>query len=45
MQTTGRKNKSTMDNIIINVIIEKQRQSHKNTYLCYADAEKCFEKL
>ena len=45
MQTTGRKNKSTMDNIIINVIIEKQRQSHKNTYLFYADAEKCFEKL
>ena len=45
MQTTGRKNKSIMDNIIINVIIEKQRLSHKNTYLFYTDAEKCFEKL
>ena len=35
-----------MDNIIIiNAIIEKQRQSHKNTYLFFADAEKCFDKL
>ena len=34
MQTAGKKNRSTMDNIIItNAIIEKQRQSHKNTYL------------
>ena len=30
-----------MDNIIIiNAIIEKQRQSYKNTYLFFADAEK-----
>ena len=35
-----------MDNIIIiNAIIEKQRQSHKNTYLLFADSEKCFDKL
>ena len=31
--------------IIINAIIEKQRQSHKNTYVFFADAEKCFDKL
>ena len=45
MQTAGKKNRSTMDNIIINAIIEKQRESHKNTYLLFADAEKCFDKL
>ena len=46
MQTAGKKNRSTIDNIIItNAIIEKQRQSHKNTYLFFADAEKCFDKL
>ena len=32
MQTVGKKNRPTMDNIIImNAIIEKQRQDHKNT--------------
>ena len=46
MQTAGKKNRSTMVNIIIiNATIEKQRQSHKNTYLFFADAEKCFNKL
>ena len=46
MQTAGKKNRSTMDNIIIiNAVTEKQRQSHKNTYLFFADAEKCFGKL
>ena len=46
MQTAGKKNRSTMDNIIItNAKIEKQRQSHKNIYIFYADAEKCFGKL
>ena len=46
MHTAGTKNRSTMDNIIIiNAIIEKQRQSHKNTYIFFADAEKCFDKL
>ena len=46
MQTEGKKNRSTMDNIIImNAIIEKQRQSYKNTYLFFAEAEKCSDKL
>ena len=46
MQTAGTKNRSTMDNIIlINAIIKKQRQGHKNTHLLFADAEKCFDKL
>ena len=46
MQTAGKKNRSTMGNIIIiNAVTEKQRQSHKNTYLFFADAEKCFGKL
>ena len=46
IQTAGKKNRSTMDNIIIiNAVTEKQRQSHKNTYLFFADAEKCFDKL
>ena len=46
MQTAGKKHRSTIDNLIImNAIIEKQRQDNKNTYILYADAEKCFEKL
>ena len=46
MQSAGKKNRSTKDNIIImNTIIEKQRQDNKNTYILYADAEKCFDKL
>ena len=46
MKTAGKKNRSTMNNVtIINAIIEKQRQNHKNTYLFFADAEKCFYKL
>ena len=46
MQPAGKKNRSIMANIIIiNAITEKQRQSHKNTYLFFADAEKCFNKL
>ena len=45
MQTAGKKSRSTTDNInIINAIIEKQIQNHKNTYLFFADAEKCFDK-
>ena len=43
MQTAVNKSRSTMDNIIVmNAIIEKQRQDHKNIYIFYADAEKCF---
>ena len=36
MQTAGKKNRSTMDNIItINAVIEKQRQSQTNTFFCW----------
>ena len=46
MQTAGKKNRSAVDNlIIINAIIEKQRQDHDNTYIFYADVKKCFDKL
>ena len=46
MQTAGKKNRSTIDNLIImNAIIEKQRLEHKTTYILFADAEKCFDKL
>ena len=39
MQTAGKKNRSTIDNlIIIKAIIEKQRQDHKKTYILFADA-------
>ena len=41
MQTAGRKNRATIDILIImNAINEKQRQDHKNTYIFYADAKK-----
>ena len=46
MQTAAKKNRSTSDNLIImNAIIERQREEKKNTYIFYADAEKCFDKL
>ena len=46
MQTNGKKNRSAIDNLIImNAIIEKQRQDNENTYILYADAEKSFAKL
>ena len=46
MQIAGKVNRSTIDNlIIINLIIEKQRQDNKDTYILYADAEKYFDKL
>ena len=46
IQTAGKKNRSTIDNqIIMSAIIEKQRHDYKNTYILYADAEKCFDKL
>ena len=45
IQTTCRKQRSTMDNmLIVSSIIEKTRQK-QNTYLMYADAVKCFDKL
>ena len=46
MQTAGRKQSSTMNNIlIVSSIIEKRRQEKQNTYLMCADAAKCFDKL
>lgn len=36
MQTTGKKNRSTMGNLLITtVIIETQKQDHKNVYMLY----------
>ena len=46
MQTAGRKDRSAMDNLIImNTIIENQRTQKLNTYVFFADAVKCFDKL
>ena len=46
MQTTRKKNRSTMDNLIImSAIIEKQRQDYKNTCILYTGAEKCYDKV
>ena len=46
MQTAGRKQRSTVDNLIIlNSIIENQRQNKNKPYLFFADAKKCFDKL
>ena len=46
MQATGRKGKWAMDNLIImNTIIENQRAQKLNTYMFFADATKCFDKL
>ena len=43
MQTAGRKQRSTVDNLIIlNSIIENQRQNKNKTYLFFADAKKMF---
>ena len=44
MQTAGKKNRSTIDNLIILNAI-KEKQDNKNTYIFYADAEKYFNKL
>ena len=46
MQVAGRKERSAMDNLIImNTIIENQRAQKLNTYIFFADAFKCFDKL
>ena len=46
MQCAGRKDRSPLDHIItLNAIIEKQRSEKKPTYILFADAEKCFDKL
>ena len=46
MQTAGRNQSSTMNNIlIVSSIPEKGRQEKQNTYLMCADAVKCFNRL
>ena len=46
MQVAGRKERSAMDNLILmNTIIENQRAQKLNTYIFFADAVKCFDKL
>ena len=46
MQAPGRKERSAMDNLVImNIIIENQRAQKLNTYIFFADAVKCFDKL
>ena len=46
MQAAGRKQRSAVDNLIIlNSIIENQRQYKNKTYIFFADAKKCFDKL
>ena len=45
MQTAGRKQTLTVDNLIILNITENQRQNKNKTFLFFADAKKCFDKL
>ena len=40
MQTAGMKTRSTMDNVIWSQNVKRSQ----NTYLIFADAEKCFDK-
>ena len=46
MQAAGRKERSAIDNLrIVNTITENQRAQKLNTYIFFADAVKCFDKL
>ena len=46
MQTVGWKQRSTVDNLIIlNPIIQNQRQNKNKICLFFVDAKKCFDKL
>ena len=46
MQTAERKQRSSVDNLLIlNSVIENQRQNKNRTYLFFANAKKCFNKL
>lgn len=45
MQVVEKKNRSTVNRIIINTITKKQRLENKNTYTLYADPKKCFDKM
>ena len=45
-QNGGRKNRSTKDNwLALMAIMDKNKRLGKNTYMIFADAEKCFDKL
>ena len=46
MQRAGRKNSSPIDHIVtLNATIENQRVKQEHTYVLFADAEKCFDRL
>ena len=48
MQTAGRKQRSTVDDlelIILNSIKRNEKQNENETYLFFRDAKKCFDKL
>ena len=46
IQAAARRERSAIDNLIImNIIIENQSPQKLNTYLFFADAVKCFNKL
>ena len=46
IQVAARRERSAMDNLIImNIIIENQSPQKLNTYMFFADAVKCFNKL
>ena len=46
MEKVGRKQRSTVDNLIIlSSIIENQKESKNETYLFFADTQECFDKL
>ena len=46
MEKPRRKQRSTVDHLIIlSSIIDNQRESKNETYLFFADAQKCFDKL
>ena len=46
LQTAGRKERSTTDNlIIINAAIENQRAQKQSSYMFFASSVKCFDKI
>ena len=46
MKTAGRKQRSTVDNLItLNSIIENQGQNKNKIYFFFADVKRCFDKL
>ena len=44
-QYGGKKGRSTKDNWLIMAIIDENKKLGKDTYMIFADAEKCFDKL